>query len=66
MSVIFIYWYKFVSYSNNPITRSNKEYLQRMLKRLGADEIEKIVGYKFKEKSFLLEAFTHPSYEDNR
>ena len=37
-----------------------------MLKRLGADEIEKILGYKFKEKTFLLEAFTHPSYEDNR
>jgi len=50
----------------NEAARSNKEYLKRMLKKLGANEIEKIIGYEFKEKSFLLEAFTHPSYEDNR
>lgn len=37
-----------------------------LLEKLGVDDIEEIVGYTFKEKSFLLEAFTHPSFEDNR
>ena len=37
-----------------------------MLNKLGVTEIEEILGYTFKEKSFLLEAFTHPSYEENR
>ena len=27
--------------------------------KLGLEDIEKIVGYKFREKSFLLQAFTH-------
>lgn len=32
----------------------------RMLyERLGVEDIEQIIGYKFKEKSFLLQAFTH-------
>ena len=33
---------------------------------MGVDQIEKITGYTFKEKSFLHQAFTHPSYGDNR
>ena len=43
------------------IVRFNK-----LINKLGVEEIENTVGYTFKEKSFLLEAFTHPSYEDNR
>ena len=39
---------------------------QRLLNKLGVEEIEEILDYSFQEKSFLLEAFTHPSYEDNR
>ena len=32
----------------------------RMLyEKLGVEDIEQIIGYKFKEKSFLLQAFTH-------
>ena len=50
----------------NDTARSYKDNFSKLLKRLGADKIEAIVGYQFKEKSFLLEAFTHPSYEDNR
>ena len=40
--------------------------LKTLLLKLGVDQIEKITGYTFKEKSFLLQAFTHPSYGDNR
>merc|ERR1711894_153580 len=34
--------------------------------KLGVSEIENIIDYKFREKSFLLQAFTHASYCDNR
>lgn len=30
------------------------------------EEIEKILGYTFKNKAFLLQAFSHPSYTPNR
>ena len=30
--------------------------------KLGVEEIENIVGYTFKDKSFLLQAFTHARY----
>ena len=45
---------------------AEKEKFKSELAKLGVEEIEEIIDYKFKEKSFLLEAFTHPSYEDNR
>merc|ERR1719187_2215978 len=39
----------------------------RMLyEKLGVESIEQIIGYKFREKSFLLQAFTHASYGENR
>ena len=50
----------------NNAARMDTVTYQRMLKKLGVEEIEEILGYSFQEKSFLLEAFTHPSYEDNR
>lgn len=34
--------------------------------KLGVEEIERKIGYSFKEKSFLLQAFTHSSYGENR
>jgi len=46
--------------------RDDQAKLQILLSKLGADQIEKITGYTFREKSFLLQAFTHPSYGDNR
>ena len=36
--------------------------LQTLMSKLGADQIEKITEYTFKEKSFLLQAFTHPCW----
>ena len=37
-----------------------------LYEKLDVNKIESTIGYKFKEKSFLLEAFTHASYDDNR
>ena len=34
-----------------------------LYERLGLEEIEKIIGYKFREPSFLLQAFTHARLE---
>ena len=50
----------------NEQARSEKGKLSTLLSKLGANEIEKIIGSTFKEKLFLLQAFTHPSYGDNR
>ena len=50
----------------NEEARSERGKLMTLQSKLGANEIEKIIGYTFKEKSFLLQAFTHPSYGDNR
>ena len=46
--------------------RRESQKFSTLLNKLGVEEIEKIIGYTFREKSFLLEAFTHPSYEENR
>ena len=46
--------------------RRERQKFSTMLNKLGVEEIENIIGYTFTEKSFLLEAFTHPSYEENR
>lgn len=32
----------------------------------GYDELEKSIGYKFRDSSYLLQAFTHASYQPNR
>lgn len=44
---------------------NNNHMLRVMYERLGMREIEKKIGYTFKEKSFLLQAFTHSSYGEN-
>ena len=38
--------------------------LDDALKRVGVSRLESVIGYKFKEPSFLLQAFTHPSFLD--
>ena len=47
----------------------NRQELQELglddaLKRVGLRRLESVVGYKFKEPSFLLQAFTHSSFLD--
>jgi dsRNA-specific ribonuclease len=37
-----------------------------LLARLGWPRIEKILGYEFRERSFLLQAFTHPTFLEPR
>ena len=37
-----------------------------LMARLNHKRIEQVVGYTFREKSFLLQAFTHPSFLDDR
>ena len=38
--------------------------LDDALKRVGLRRVESVIGYKFKEPSFLLQAFTHHSFTD--
>lgn len=40
--------------------------MAKMVDRLDAEKIEAVIGYRFQEKSFLMEAFTHTSYLPNR
>ena len=40
-----------------------KEQASSLYAKLGVEEIEKIIGYKFAEPSFLLQAFTHARLE---
>lgn len=44
-----------------PFLRSERLYSAKM----GAERVEEILGYSFKEKSFLLQALTHASYTCN-
>ena len=37
-----------------------------LYQKLDVQKIESLIGYTFREKSFLLQAFTHASYGDNR
>ena len=53
------------AFCSDQARREDDKFLQ-LLGKLGVKQIEKITGYTFKEKSFLLQAFTHPSYGDNR
>ena len=50
----------FIDVQANMIVKDQTELLYA---RLGVPEIEKIIGYKFKEPSFLLQAFTHARLE---
>ncbi|XP_054712281.1 endoribonuclease Dicer-like isoform X2 [Uloborus diversus] len=52
----------------NPIlSELPPNHVQAVIERLtlGFDEFEKIIKYKFKNKAYLLQAFTHPSYSFN-
>ena len=40
-----------------------KDQASQLYARLGVEDIEKIIGYKFTEPSFLLQAFTHARLE---
>ena len=42
-----------------------KEKLDILLSRINVAEVEKIIGYTFKEKSFVLQSLTHASYITN-
>nr|XP_040578741.1 endoribonuclease Dicer-like [Lepeophtheirus salmonis] len=44
----------------------NHDILNRLLLKLQYKTIEKIIGYEFKEKTFLLQAFTHSSFSSNK
>ncbi|XP_017892073.1 endoribonuclease Dcr-1 [Ceratina calcarata] len=51
----------------NPLlhhTAEPEEELSRMLD--GYEDLEKNIGYKFRDMSYLLQAFTHASYQPNR
>ena len=48
---------------NTPLVENR---LDQLLSKLDIGKIEEVVGYTWKEKSFILQAFTHPSYGDNR
>jgi hypothetical protein len=37
-----------------------------MEKRLDVVSIEEVLGYRFQEKSFVIQAFTHASYSPNK
>merc|ERR1711872_336338 len=45
--------------------KDDAELVNDYYKRLCVEEIENKIGYEFKERSFLLQAFTHSSYSDN-
>ena len=47
-------------------TEAVEARLARLLERLDVAAIEEVVGYTWRDRSFLLQAFTHPSYSDNR
>ena len=54
---------------NKQITTSNmdvvKEQLEVLYHHWRLDEFENIIGYKFNDKAFLVQAFTHNSYYEN-
>lgn len=51
----------------NPIVCEPGPLIHQRLEFLtnGFDRFEKAIGYTFKNKAYLLQAFTHPSYSDN-
>ncbi|XP_076046437.1 endoribonuclease dcr-1-like [Oratosquilla oratoria] len=48
------------------IKKDSIAYVRKMYKQLCFDQLERILQYQFTEKSFLLQALTHPSYMANR
>lgn len=51
----------------SPLAHSTNENKHNKLKRLldGYDEVEKKLNYRFRDKSFLLQAFSHESFTGN-
>ncbi|GIY99361.1 endoribonuclease Dcr-1 [Caerostris extrusa] len=50
----------------NPIVGDHHHHEFRLeVLSSGFDRFEKIIGYTFRNKAYLLQAFTHPSYSDN-
>ena len=43
-----------------------EDKLHTMMNRLDIESIEKTLGYKFEEKTFVIQAFTHASYSPNK
>ena len=48
-----------------PSSPAVEERLASLLTRLDVATVEAVVGYTWREKSFLLQAFTHASYHYN-
>jgi hypothetical protein len=40
--------------------------MKSLLKKLDTDAVEQILGYKFRQKSFIIQAMTHSSYSGNK
>lgn len=55
---------RFVDTPEDP-HRSTHE-LNRMYQQFQFEGLEKIIGYSFADKAFLIQAFTHASYYKNR
>ena len=53
-------------FSEDDVGDAEMQRAELLYQKLGVSEIENIIDYKFREKSFLLQAFTHASYCDNR
>ena len=53
-------------FSEEDVGETERQRAEMLYQKLGVSEIENIIGYNFREKSFLLQAFTHASYCDNR
>ena len=43
-----------------------EDKMEILLKKLDTEAVEKILGYEFKEKSFIIQALTHSSYSSNK
>ena len=48
-----------------PMNKEEEAALSKLIGRLNVQKIEAVIGYRFQEKSFLIEAFTHTSYLPN-
>ena len=50
------------AFHDDQVRLTERERASLFYGRLGVEDIERIVGYTFREKSFLLQAFTHARY----
>ena len=48
------------------IRLNEQDKASSLYQKLDVQKVESLIGYTFREKSFLLQAFTHASYGDNR